>query len=74
MALIETLSHLEELLSEIGKDLQKVLRGNHSAAQRIRVGTLRMEKVGKLFRKESLTAEKAGKFHKLKKKARKRKT
>ncbi len=67
------MGQLENLLSEIARDLGKVLRGNRSAAQRVRVGTLRMEKVGKQFRKQSVHAEKAGKLRKLKKKAKKRK-
>lgn len=73
MSLADTMGQLENLLSEIGRDLDKVLRGNRSAAQRVRVGTLRMEKVGKQFRKQSVHAEKAGKLRKLKKKAKKRK-
>lgn len=73
MSLADTMGQLENLLSEIARDLGKVLRGNRSAAQRVRVGTLRMEKVGKQFRKQSVHAEKAGKLRKLKKKAKKRK-
>lgn len=68
MALSETMSKLEHLLSNLAKDLMKVARGNKSAAQRVRVGTLRLEKVGKQFRKESVAAAK-----KPKKKAKKRK-
>jgi hypothetical protein len=68
MALSETMGKLEHLLSSVTKDLMKVARGNKSAAQRVRVGTLRLEKVGKQFRKESVAAAK-----KPKKKAKKRK-
>lgn len=64
MALNETVCKLEDLLNGLAKDLLKVSRGNKSAAQRVRVGTLRLEKVGKLFRKESVAAEKNGKFKK----------
>jgi len=71
MALSETTAKLEHLLHTLSKDLLKVYRGNKSAAQRVRVGTLRLEKVGKQFRKESVSAEKNGKFRK--KKVRKRK-
>lgn len=74
MALIETLSSLEQLVLEIGQDLQKVLKGNLSAAQRVRVKTLRIEKIGKLFRKESVLAEKAGRLKKFRKKPKKRKS
>lgn len=72
MALGETLGKLEQLVSVLSKDLSKVYKGNKSAAQRVRVGTLRLEKVGKLFRKESVTAEKSGKFRKKKTRKRKR--
>lgn len=72
MALGETLGKLEHLVSVLSKDLSKVYKGNKSAAQRVRVGTLRLEKVGKLFRKESVTAEKSGRFRKKKTRKRKR--
>lgn len=71
MAFSETVGKLEHLLNSLTKDLLKVYKGNKSAAQRVRVGTIRLEKVGKLFRKESVDAEKSGKFRK--KKIRKRK-
>ena len=71
MALGETSAKLEHLLNALTKDLLKVHRGNKSAAQRVRVGTIRLEKVGKQFRKESVDAERSGKFRK--KKIRKRK-
>lgn len=64
---------LEDLLATLMKDLGKVTKGNRSAAQRVRVGTIRLEKVGKQFRKESVDAEKTGKLRKAKKKLRKRK-
>ncbi len=72
MSLAETMGKLESILTDISRDLQKVTRGNRSAAQRVRVGTLRLEKVGKLFRKESVAAEKNGKLRKKKAKKRKR--
>ena len=68
MALSETMGKLEHLLTRLTKDLVKVARGNRAAAQRVRVGTIHLEKVGKQFRKESVAAEK-----KPKKKAKKRK-
>lgn len=71
MALHETMMRLEHILIGISKDLTKVGRGNKAAAQRVRVGTLHLEKVGKQFRKESVAAEKTG--HLRKKKAKKRK-
>lgn len=71
MALGETLGKLEHLVHLLSKDLTKVYKGNKSAAQRVRVGTLQLEKVGKLFRKESVYAEKSVKRRK--KKIRKKK-
>ncbi len=68
MSLSETMGKLEHLLTCLTKDLGKVARGNRAAAQRVRVGTIHLEKVGKQFRKESVAAEK-----KPKKKAKKRK-
>jgi hypothetical protein len=74
MSLLETMGKLEQLLIGVTKDLNKVNRGNKAAAQRVRVGTLHLEKIGKQFRKESVAAEKAGKLRKpSKKKAKKRK-
>ena len=72
MALHETVNQLESLLISLAKDLIKVGRGNKSAAQRARVGTIRLEKIGKLFRKESIHAERNGKIRKKKAKKRKR--
>ncbi len=72
MSLADTMGKLEHLLVAITRDLGKVTRGNKSAAQRVRVGTLRLEKVGKQFRKESVKAEKSSRF-KMRKKAKKRK-
>lgn len=59
MALNDTMKQLETVLTNVAKDLVKVKKGNKSAAQRVRVGTIHLEKVAKDFRKESL-AEKKG--------------
>ncbi|HSX10229.1 MAG TPA: hypothetical protein VLF94_00725 [Chlamydiales bacterium] len=72
MSLHETMGKLEHILIGVSKDLQKVSRGNRAAAQRVRVGTINLEKIGKLFRKESVAAEKSGKARKKKAKKRKR--
>ena len=61
MDLKETMHQLDHLLSHVVKDLGKAYRGNKSAAQRVRVGTLRLEKIAKIFRRESVAAEKGGK-------------
>lgn len=73
MALTETMNHLNHLLTSVLKDLGKVQRGNKAAAQRVRVGTIRLEKVSKVFRKESVMAEKSGKLRKKPSSAKKRK-
>lgn len=64
MALIDTMQQLNSLLSKMVMDLGKVNRGNKSAAQRVRVGTIDLEKIAKRFRKESVAAEKNGKLKK----------
>lgn len=71
MALVDTVGALETILTNVTKDLRKIGRGNKSAAQRIRVSTIRLEKLGKLFRKESMHAERAS-FKKKKAKKKKR--
>lgn len=73
MSLSDTMGELEHLLIHVTHDLIKVRKGNKSAAQRVRVGTLNLEKVGKQFRKESMKAEKSGRPKKVRKKIRKRK-
>jgi len=64
MALKETMHQLDGLLAGVAKDLTKVSRGNKSAAQRVRVGTIKLERIAKLFRKESVAAEKGGRLRK----------
>ncbi|MBX9745025.1 MAG: hypothetical protein K2X08_07455 [Chlamydiales bacterium] len=64
MALYETMNQLNHLLISLTKDLAKAYRGNKTAAQRVRTGTIKLEKIAKIFRKESVTAEKGGKIKK----------
>jgi len=73
MSLGDTMGNLEHLLVSVSNDISKVRKGNKSAAQRVRVGTLSLEKIGKQFRKESVKAEKTGRLRKPRKKAKKRK-
>lgn len=56
------MQQLNALAVAISRDLVKVQRGNRTAAQRVRVNTIHLEKVGKKFRKESLNAERGGKL------------
>ena len=58
MALKDTISSLSELFEDLSKDLSKASRGNKTAAQRVRVRTIELERVAKQFRKESLEEEK----------------
>ncbi len=64
MALADTIIHLNQLLTGLVRDLTKVQKGNKAAAQRVRTGTIKLEKVGKQFRKESVSAEKSVRFKK----------
>lgn len=64
MSFTETMGELHHLLTQLLKDLDKTARGNKTAAQRVRTGTIKLEKIGKIFRKESVLAEKSGRFKK----------
>ena len=64
MALKDTMHHLGNLLTAMTQDLTKVNRGNKTAAQRVRVGTIQLGKLGKVFRKESVEAERNGRLKK----------
>lgn len=58
MAFLQTTEELTLLLQAILKDVPKVLKGNKTAAQRIRTKTVKIAKVSKVWRKESLDLEK----------------
>ena len=58
MSLKDTFKHLRELLSGISTDLEKAENGNKAASQRVRTATVKLEKIAKLFRKESIASEK----------------
>ena len=58
MALNDTVKHMRELLGAICVDLEKAVNGNKAASQRVRTGTIKMEKIAKKYRKESIHAEK----------------
>lgn len=61
MAIKETYKHLKDLLVAITHDLDKAEGGNKAASQRVRTGTVKLEKVAKLYRKESIKSEKSTK-------------
>lgn len=63
MALKDTIKTMHTLLDGIKRDLGKAAeKGNKAASQRVRTGTIKLEKVAKVFRKESVSAEKSGGF------------
>jgi DNA-binding protein H-NS len=67
MALKDTIEHVRSLLLDLIKDLDKATRGNKAAAQRVRTKTIKLEKVAKVYRKESISSEKKEKGTKAKK-------
>ncbi len=58
MSIKETYKQLRDLLTHITIDLEKSENGNKAASQRVRTGTVKLEKMAKLFRKESIATEK----------------
>jgi hypothetical protein len=64
MSLKDTFKNLRDLLNNITADLEKSENGNKAASQRVRTGTVKLEKVAKLFRKESISSEKKNKGQK----------
>jgi DNA-binding protein H-NS len=64
MTLKHTITTMRELLQHITQDLHKAEGGNKAASQRVRTGTVKLEKVAKLFRKESIKNDKQTKGRK----------
>jgi hypothetical protein len=58
MSFKDTTKHLRDLLVNISSDLEKTEGGNKAASQRVRTATVKLEKVAKAFRKESISNEK----------------
>lgn len=58
MALKDTIKTMKDLLNMISHDLQKADNGNKAASQRVRTGTVKLEKIAKSYRKESIKSEK----------------
>ena len=62
MGLKETIESMKTHLHQISRDLDKGTNGNKAASQRVRTGTVRLEKLARRYRKESVAFEKkAGK-------------
>jgi hypothetical protein len=72
MALKETMKSLNNLIEAISKDLIKAEKGNKTAAQRVRVNTIKFSKKAKTYRKESIAAIKSSKKKPVAKKTKKR--
>lgn len=54
----KTINEMRQLLVQITQDLEKSNNGNKAASQRVRTGTVKLEKVAKVYRKESIQHEK----------------
>lgn len=61
MTVAELIKDLEHLLGQILSDLNKVKKGNRSASQRVRTNTIKLAKLAKIYRKESIAEEKSKK-------------
>lgn len=61
MALKDTINQVRQLLIGLCHDLEKAAEGNRAAAQRVRTGSIKFTKVAKIYRKESVAAEKGTK-------------
>lgn len=57
MALKETMKKMQQLLEELTNDLKKSERGIKAASQRVRTGTIKLAKLSKQYRKESVAVE-----------------
>jgi hypothetical protein len=67
MTFESTAKTMSKLLSALTLDLEKAVHGNKAASQRVRTGTIKLEKAAKMYRKLSIKAEKSGVFKKAKK-------
>lgn len=64
MSLSNTIKNMKDLLCCITSDLEKAENGNKAASQRVRTGTVKLEKIAKSYRKESVMTEKKSKGQK----------
>lgn len=60
MALKDTINKMKALLDDVSRNLDKATGGNKAASQRVRTGSIKLEKVAKVYRKESVASEKKG--------------
>lgn len=62
MALKETVKKMHALLEDLSADLTKASeKGNKTAAQRVRTGSIKFAKLAKQYRKESIASERSSK-------------
>lgn len=54
----DTVAQMKRLLSDLMRDLDKGLLGNKAASQRARVNTVKLEKLSRAYRKQSLPLKK----------------
>lgn len=73
MALKDTAKKMTDLLESIQQNLLKAEKGNKAAAQRVRTESIKLEKIAKVYCKESIKAEKMGLMKKSKAAAKKAK-
>ncbi len=64
MSFQDTIKEIRSLLAGLTIDIEKAANGNKAASQRVRTGTIKLEKAAKRYRKESIKAEKSGSFKK----------
>lgn len=53
----DTVVAMKKLLQDLLKDIDKGLMGNKAASQRARVNSVKLEKLSKVYRKESLDSK-----------------
>ena len=58
MGLKDKIKSIHHYLEQIAKDLKKGEKGNKAASQRVRTATIKLAKIAKKFRKESVLEEK----------------
>jgi hypothetical protein len=58
MDLKNRIDQMQKFLNLLSKDLSKASKGNKTASQRVRTGTISFSKMAKSFRKESVKEEK----------------
>ena len=58
MGLKETVKDMHSLLEHLVHNLRKAEKGNKAASQRVRTGSIKLSKIAKVYRKESVQEEK----------------